>query len=325
MIKTFLDNLTHKELNQRLRFALSGAGLGIWDWDLRTNDVHFDAAWCRMLGLHHSAVKMEWNTWKEHIHPDDFLACYQNITAHIEGKTKQYENIHRMRHADGRWIYILDRGRISDRDADDKPIRFTGTHFDVTVTEEARLVIETQRQQLVKLVARESELARTDSLTGLTNKRGFMESLEQEMERCRRVKIPLCIAFLDLDNFKNVNDIYGHAAGDNALLRVADGLKASIRGGDVVARAGGDEFLILLWNSHSIEQLERIGRRWISVVSNVAADFPDTNLGASVGIAWFDSKSINGTDSILKTADEGMYESKRQGRGRVSIIEVMSA
>jgi len=153
MVKTrYLDELTQDEHLQRLSLALDGAGVGVWDWDLRNNRVEFDARWCEMLGLVHASTPMVLETWSSRVHPDDMRACEEDIAAHIEGRTPRYENIHRMRHADGRWVYILDRGRISGRDADGRPVRFIGTHVDVTETEAAKRAILNQQRELALLI-----------------------------------------------------------------------------------------------------------------------------------------------------------------------------
>jgi PAS domain S-box-containing protein len=138
LVRRFLDALTSEQLVERLDLALNGANLGIWDWDLRDNSVQFDRRWCEMLGLPHETTAMVLDTWSSRVHPDDLDSCYRDIQAHLEGTTPHYENIHRMRHADGSWHYILDRGRISGRDEGNTPIRFTGTHLDVTELETAR-------------------------------------------------------------------------------------------------------------------------------------------------------------------------------------------
>jgi PAS domain S-box-containing protein len=151
-LREFLDNLSQAELVDRLNLALDGASLGIWDWDLRDDSVQFDRRWCEMLGLDHETTPMNLQTWSERVHPDDLEGCFVDIRAHVEGKTSRYENVHRMRHADGRWVYILDRGRISGRDEQGKPLRFTGTHFDVTMVEQARRVLAEQERQLRDLV-----------------------------------------------------------------------------------------------------------------------------------------------------------------------------
>ncbi len=151
-LRKTLDNLNHDQLVDRLDLALEGAALGIWDWDLRANHVQFDRRWCEMLGLVHAETPMELATWESRVHPDDLARCYVDINAYLRGERAHYENIHRMRHADGRWIYILDRGRISEVDGAGAPIRFTGTHFDCTATEEARRVLEDQQSLLTGLL-----------------------------------------------------------------------------------------------------------------------------------------------------------------------------
>lgn len=147
-----LDDLSTRQLADRLDLALEGAALGIWDWDLRDNSVQFDRRWCEMLGLKHDEIVMELATWSSRVHPDDIAGCYGDIQAYLAGKTEFYENIHRMRHVDGHWVYILDRGRASGWDEAGEAIRFTGTHFDCSATEHARRTVDQQRGLLARFV-----------------------------------------------------------------------------------------------------------------------------------------------------------------------------
>lgn len=148
----FLDSLSKDQLIDRLNLALDGASLGIWDWDLRDNSVQFDRRWCEILGLSVEAITMDLSTWSDRVHPDDIAGCYADIQAYLRGDTQVYENIHRMRHAKGEWIYILDRGRVSGWDAQGRAIRFTGTHFDCTATERAKRILQHQRELFAELV-----------------------------------------------------------------------------------------------------------------------------------------------------------------------------
>jgi PAS domain S-box-containing protein len=147
-VRLFLDNLSREQLLDRLGLALDGGDLGIWDWDLRDNSVQFDRRWCEMLGLDHAATPMVIETWSARVHPDDMARCSADIEAHLSGQTARYENIHRMRHANGEWVYILDRGRVAERDPTGRPVRFTGTHVDVTATERARALLQSQERRL---------------------------------------------------------------------------------------------------------------------------------------------------------------------------------
>lgn len=126
----------HKELiaekNTYLNLALEGANLGIWDWYITDNSVIFDRRWAEMLGIDYETMDMELSTWESRVHPDDLDDCYKDIKAYLEGETSHYQNIHRMKHAQGHWVYILDQGKVSQRDEKGNPIRFTGTHLDIT-------------------------------------------------------------------------------------------------------------------------------------------------------------------------------------------------
>lgn len=145
VVSTFSNITIQKEYErelssyaERLDLALEGAGLGVWDWDLATNEVVFDKRLIEMLGLDTESLKVDLKKWEERIHPDDLPDCNRAIQDYLDGKTGRYENIHRIKHLDGRWIYVLDRGRFSQWDKNRKPIRFTGTHFDITDLKEAQ-------------------------------------------------------------------------------------------------------------------------------------------------------------------------------------------
>lgn len=133
--------------NQRLDFVLEGAQLGSWDWWLETNQVYFDERWCTMLGLDFETTPKKISTWDNLLHPDDKEHAYQEISLYLEGKTDHYESTHRLRHASGSWVWILDKGKVSERDENGKPIRFTGTHFDITKQKEIEQELRDQQQK----------------------------------------------------------------------------------------------------------------------------------------------------------------------------------
>jgi len=133
---------------EKLEFVLEGAGLGSWDWNLTNNEVSFDPLWCEMLGLDHRTTPMRLDTWEVRVHPDDKARAYEDVGAHIEGRTRQYENVHRIRHADGRWIWILDKGKITERDPSGKPMRFSGIHLDISAQKLAEEELHSSRELL---------------------------------------------------------------------------------------------------------------------------------------------------------------------------------
>lgn len=136
------SKLELQKTNSYLDFALEGSNLGIWDWNLIDNSVKFDHRWASMLGLNVKNIKMELATWSSLVHPDDLAACYEALTKYREGKTPIYENVHRMKHADGRWVYILDKGKYSLFNKEGEPIQFTGTHLDITSQKIQELIVK---------------------------------------------------------------------------------------------------------------------------------------------------------------------------------------
>lgn len=146
----------------RMEYILDGAGLGSWDWWLETNAVLFDKRWLEMVGLREGEAPMDLSTWESRVHPDDLAKCYADIKAYLNGETPVYENIHRMRHSDGSWIWILDRGRISERAENGKPVRFTGTHFEISQYKKAEFLSE-EIQSLAKIGGWELNLATQES------------------------------------------------------------------------------------------------------------------------------------------------------------------
>ncbi|AUN98402.1 hypothetical protein C0V70_09845 [Bacteriovorax stolpii] len=114
---------------------IENGNYGTWDWDLETNQVHFNDRWCSLVGLDVTKVKHDLATWDALAHPDDKIIAYRDIEDHLNGKTPYYRNVHRMKHADGHWVWILDQGKVVET-RDGKPVRFSGTHTDITYVKE---------------------------------------------------------------------------------------------------------------------------------------------------------------------------------------------
>jgi len=145
-----------------------------------------------------------------------------------------------------------------------------------------------------------------DSLTGLLNRRSYEEMLDQAVSRARRYGWPFALVLLDLDDFKVVNDRYGHAAGDAALRAVGAELRAALRGGDVAARLGGDEFALLVVGVENVSSLSPILGRLKRALERAV---PQTTVGFSVGVACFPSDTDN-PNALMGLADERLYAAK---------------
>ena len=156
-------------------------------------------------------------------------------------------------------------------------------------------------------------LATHDALTGLQNRRGFLDSGAAEAERSRRYSRPLAVVFIDLDNFKQLNDTKGHHAGDHALKAVANALKNGVRSTDQVARLGGDEFAALLPEIGYHEAIQTVNKVF-GEMNHALNAFPP--VATSVGVIWFEVAE-RAFPQMLQAADELMYEVKASGKGNV--------
>jgi diguanylate cyclase (GGDEF)-like protein len=177
-----------------------------------------------------------------------------------------------------------------------------------------------REEELKRANVRLSDLAATDGLTGIANKRQFDEQMDSEWRRACRIGEPVALIALDVDHFKKFNDHYGHLAGDECLQRVATILKrACRRPGDIAARTGGEEFSVLLPGAH-IEDAVAIAESIRLAIKTIRIPHDDSETGyvtASVGVASFTPRPEQSAAALLNAADEALYRAKRAGRNRV--------
>jgi len=167
--------------------------------------------------------------------------------------------------------------------------------------------------QLRRTQAQLQLLATHDPLTNVLNARAFSNELAQELSRNRRYGRPLALIYLDLDDFKAVNDAHGHATGDAVLRLVADAIQSAVRQADVVGRLGGDEFAVLMPETEGTVAHAAANR----LVSGIRTVFRGTpSVTASIGVVSV-TGSEAGTDELLRKADQAMYQAKRGGKDRV--------
>ncbi|MDQ3584445.1 MAG: EAL domain-containing protein [Acidobacteriota bacterium] len=160
-----------------------------------------------------------------------------------------------------------------------------------------------------------------DPLTKLANRALFRNRVEQALKRARRRRAPLAALFLDLDNFKTINDSLGHAAGDCLLMTVAERLRACVRQYDTTARLGGDEFAVLLEDGTLPQDAAIVARRIIDAMSQaLTLEGREVRVGVSIGIAVSEA-GVESADELLRNADVAMYTAKESGKGRYEIFE----
>jgi len=188
-------------------------------------------------------------------------------------------------------------------------------------------LVETIAQQATiamdnaKLFERMQQLAITDGLTNLYNRRYFYMVLENEIERARRYASPLSLVMMDIDHFKRVNDKYGHLAGDDVLEAMAGLCKGLLRQADEMFRYGGEEFTILLPETNAelaMNVAERIRRTIAETVFNT--DKEQVKISVSMGVTQFDPSYASPGD-FIETADKALYEAKQAGRNCVKVYQ----
>ena len=259
--------------------------------------------------------------WEDAVHPHDQTA-YATASDAIE-RGEPYEVEYRLVGYDGRTRWVWDR--MHPRRAEDGRVLVDGVVVDITDRRQASEALADAQRQL-------RHIAYHDPLTGLPNRIAFQQRLEQAVDSDNPSVRALAVLFVDLDDFKLINDSFGHLAGDQLLAAVAERLRDATRSGEMVARHGGDEFLLLVLGEkqageepdidgvrYAAEAVARRIRRSLRepfVVSGV-----EIFVSASVGISLFPVDAPD-TETLLKHADAAMYKAKDEGRDRYLVYAV---
>ena len=291
------------ERERRMMLALEGAGLGLWDWDVPSGRASFSPVWARILGYAPDELAPNVSSWEERVHPDDWRDIRAALEPHLRGVTDAYRAEYRLKHKDGHWVWVLGAGRVLDRGEQGEPLRVVGIHEDIS----PRKAMEESLLQL----------ATSDPLTGLWNRRHFTEMVRGELGRVRRGQSQAALLLLDLDFFKRINDTHGHAAGDEVLRHFTATVSTQLREADVFARLGGEEFAILLPCIDGLGAV-RVADRLRRMVADHPAQAGEVALHYSVSIgAAMLEPADEGYEAAYARADEALYAAKRAGRNRV--------
>ncbi|KJZ46588.1 sensor domain-containing diguanylate cyclase [Pseudomonas fluorescens] len=305
---------------------------GIWDWNANTGFVYRNPGWYEMLGYPPHSLDNNVLTWENVIHPDDYQQVMALFDNYLSQRAPGYQAEYRCRMQDGSYTWIEDRGYVLARNADGSVARMVGAHRSIedkkrlyealerrnqsleAIVEERTRELSRVNQQLQIQLEENRKLAETDTLTSIANRYLLEKALPQECERAQRFRQPLSLIAMDIDDFKNINDHYGHALGDAALVQVIDSVKHCVREGDLLARWGGDEFILILPNTPLADAralAERIRHGLASLLP--VGDFQVT---MSFGVVQrFDEEQQTG---LLARADQALYRSKIAGKNVIS-------
>ncbi len=302
-----------KDHKKQHELVIKSTGVGIWDWHVQTGKTSFNERWANIIGYtleELSPVSIE--TWMKYAHPDDLEESDRLLKEHWAGKTEYYIFESRMKHKNGHWVWVYDTGQVIEWESDGVPKRMIGTHLDITDKKESIAKLDEANKKL-------KELSYLDSLTKIPNRRAYEEKLVSEVAAAKRSNKPLSLLMVDVDNFKDYNDNYGHEKGDDALFRVAQAIKDVLtRKTDFVARYGGEEIVAILPYTAidgAVLTAKKILQRVID--ENIEHSYSKFKriLTVSIGASSTDMKF----DKLLEHADTALYEAKENGRNRYEI------
>jgi diguanylate cyclase (GGDEF)-like protein/PAS domain S-box-containing protein len=288
------------DLEERWRFALESTSAGVWDLNVPADKILLSRQCKAMLGFAEDEIGDSMPEWFQRIHPDDLPGLLLVRQKLFEGLEQNFINEHRKRCKDGSWKWIQVRGMVVARDAQGAPLRVIGTYIDISERKAAE-------QRIL-------HLASHDALTDLPNRDLLQDRVQQAIIQARRNNYPAALLFIDLDQFKAINDSLGHDVGDLLLRDVAQRLVAGVRSEDTVARQGGDEFIVLLLSMRNAQDAGLLAQK---LLADLLLPFQirgkELHISASIGIAIFPDDGED-VDTLLKNSDIAMYHAKEAGR-----------
>ncbi|NOS98520.1 MAG: sensor domain-containing diguanylate cyclase [Methylotenera sp.] len=297
-----------KKSEELWKFALEGAGDGVWDWDIKNDVASLSLRYIEMFGFDKDDIhKRSMKAWNNRIYPEDAPSMTAAVNSYLTGKSEKYVHEHRVICKDKSIKWVLSRGMIVKRDASGKPIRMVGTHTDIT----ARKLLETRLENL----------AHFDPLSNVPNRTLFNDRLKLALSYAKRERKMLAVMFVDLDLFKEINDLYGHEIGDIVLKKVSRQLVSCVRESDTVARMGGDEFVILLPIIDNENDAALVAKKIVDAISQpIKVEKLDLHVTCSLGIAIYPQHGID-EKLLVINADMAMYQAKKNGKNQAKFFD----
>ena len=285
-----------QESEERYALAVDGANDGLWDWNLKTNDIYCSERWHNILGLTDELIN-NYSDWVNRIHPEDRERFYAELEAHFQGTTSHFQCQYRIAHQDGTFRWVLTRG-LAVRDQQNQVYRMAGSLTDLS-----------------------SSKSHFDQLTNLVNRDFLLEQLDIILTRSQNQPNYLsAVIFCGCDRFKIINDSLGHIVGDQLLIAIARKLESCLRNGDLIAKLSGDQFAILLTNIADRSDALKIARR---IEQELTQPFIILKhriyISASFGIAY-NCDNLT-AEEFLQNAHTAMHRAKTLGKARYVIFD----
>lgn len=301
-------NMHENELRrseERYRLAVEGVNDGIWDWDGKDGRLFMSKQSRTIMGLDDSHEYMTIEKWFNVIAKEDQDRFIRSLNRYVtEPQKKHFQIEYRVNTPENGTKWIRTRG-MAIWDDNGIPVRVAGSITDIT---DQRLTDEKIHQ-----------LAYYDAMTGLPNRTLLMDRFIVAAAAAQRKQRRVAVFFLDLDNFKTINDTIGHSFGDQLLQKVSEQLKCTLRRSDTLARLGGDEFIMLQANVKNVKEVSHLASRMLDIFKNPwILDEREFFVTASIGISIYPD---DGSDlqELMKNADAAMYRAKESGKNNFQI------
>ncbi len=295
-----------KELIKLFEMAEDVANVGYWEWDIRTNDVLWSPRKVEIYGEDSDSFEPSFEKFLDVIDEETKREVLEEIDSVLSGKKEFYDLKHKIRLKSGKRAWVHEKGFVI-RDDFGNPLRMVGIVYDIT---DKMVMLE----ELKSAEARSDFLKRHDPLTSLQNKESLLEDIEKMIESDRR----FCIVFLDMDNFKTINNTFGHRFGDEVIKRVG-GIFEDILSGAAIYRYGGDEFVILA-DENDISSNELVQKIESEFDKNITVSGKSLMLTVSMGICCYPKNGESAKD-LIKNANSALALAKSSGKNRVLFYE----
>lgn len=282
--------------------------LGHWYWNFQENVVDFNPQKAQAIGYEMNEVPTHpgFQFFTDKLHKQDYEYVMDEMHRHLRGEIPVWEVKYRIQAKDGSWRTFYDRGTVTQRSEEGKPLYLTGIVFDITEEEE----------DLMKWI-KDSEYwqskAKFDSLTGLCNRSEFIQRLSKLDEEYSTSHSKYSMWMFDIDFFKKINDTYGHLIGDKLLMHLGKLVNENLREGDFAGRYGGDEFIVVFPNTSKLKVIDMVEK--FQKELNLIELGIDVNISFSGGIVANDEATE--VIDLIELVDKRLYQAKNQGRNQV--------
>ncbi|MGX0893547.1 diguanylate cyclase (GGDEF)-like protein/PAS domain S-box-containing protein [Pseudomonas sp. ADAK2 TE3594] len=291
------------EREQLFSSLLVSVNAVLWAFNWETRQVlYVSPAYERIFGRPAGLLLSDYNHWRDSVYPDD-LDYAERSLAQVLVKGAVEDREYRIIAADGQVRWLSDKCFINRQAESGQPVIIVGIAEDITEKKQMQAQLQ--------------HLASTDALTQSSNRRHFFECAHREFEEARLNGAPMAFLLLDIDDFKVVNDTYGHQEGDKVLQRIAESGRAALRRGDLFGRIGGEEFAAV-FPGCAPDMAMQVAERLQREIQRLSFSHDDQTFGITVsqGLTSLtpEDESI---DSLFARADAAMYQAKRQGKNRI--------